>query len=182
MAGDKNEVLDYRLALTDPVQLFDAGVQDPFDPQARVESGVDEVVDHLMGHPLPDRVRLILELSRDPGPERGADQIRVALNRQCELRRNSVDRQLALRRREGLAALPTGVVLFAIGLFLSFELTRQHIPEDVRLLLGDGVFLVLGWVGLWYPLDTLVFASGELRRRRRALRLLGRAEVLVLAP
>jgi hypothetical protein len=31
------------------------------------------------------------------------------------------------------------------------------------------VFLVIAWVGLWYPLDTLVFSRRPLLREKRVL-------------
>jgi hypothetical protein len=36
-------------------------------------------------------------------------------------------------------------------------------------LLGNGVFLVVAWVGLWYPLDMLFIARGQAKREVRVL-------------
>ena len=47
--------------------------------------------------------------------------------------------------------------------------------------LGNGVFLVIAWVGLWYPLDLLFFARLPLRRERRALKDLTRMRIDVRA-
>ena len=71
--------------------------------------------------------------------------------------------------RQGLASLRPGIPLFVIGLLLSTDFLAPDVPEFFQNLLGNGVFLVIAWVGLWYPLDLLFFARLPLRRERRAL-------------
>ena len=49
----------------------------------------------------------------------------------------------------------------------------------VRDFLGQGVFLVVAWVGLWYPLDTLLWTPRVQMRQRKALQAIRVMEVSV---
>ena len=83
--------------------------------------------------------------------------------------------------RQGLRSLRPGIVLFLVGLLLSTDFLDPDIPEVLQQVLGNGVFLVIAWVGLWYPLDLLFFARLPLRRERRALKDLTRMRIEVRA-
>jgi type II secretory pathway component PulM len=64
-----------------------------------------------------------------------------------------------------------------VGVALTSEFTSEGWPGEVRSLLGEGVFLVIAWVGLWYPLDALFFARRPLLLERKVLQLLMESEV-----
>ncbi|MGH3798544.1 MAG: hypothetical protein ACRDTD_00135 [Pseudonocardiaceae bacterium] len=49
-----------------------------------------------------------------------------------------------------------------------------------RELLGNGFFVVVAWVGLWYPLDLLFIARQPLKRELRVLTELKALPVVVL--
>jgi hypothetical protein len=80
-----------------------------------------------------------------------------------------------------LRSLPSGFVLFLVGLLLSTDFLEPDVPEFFQQVLGNGVFSVVAWVGLWYPFDLLFFARLPLRRERRALEDLAGMRVDVLA-
>ena len=46
--------------------------------------------------------------------------------------------------------------------------------------LADGVILVVAWVGMWYPLDTLVYTNRPYKMENKALTALIDAEVRIL--
>ncbi len=108
------------------------------------------------------------------------DRLRTGLRRYCELRLSENERTRSVVRHDGVASLGIGAALFAVGVILSAEFSTHHLPESVRLWLGSGVFLVVAWVGLWYPLDSLVFTGHPLARDRRALQALAEAGVEVV--
>ncbi|MGH3599377.1 MAG: hypothetical protein ACRDQH_03720, partial [Pseudonocardiaceae bacterium] len=80
-----------------------------------------------------------------------------------------------------MQSLRTGSLLFLVGLGLSYYFTRSSVPEIAQQLLGNGVFLVILWIGLWYPLDLLFFARQPVRREVRMLSLLQRVPFVILA-
>ena len=72
-------------------------------------------------------------------------------------------------------------MLFPVGLLFSTDFLEPDVPEFFQQVLGNGVFLVIAWVGLWYPLDLLFFARLPLNREKKALRVLARTPIEVRA-
>lgn len=163
--------------LRTPSELFSVGAPDLFDEAVRLRPGIEELETGLLWHRLPHGVSVDVHLPADQiGPDTAAD-LESALRRYCALRLEEMEQRLRIMRRDGLGALGVGLVIFGAGLYLSYLLSQRRLPEAIRVVFGDGVFLVIAWVGLWYPLDTLVFAPRPLLRERRLLRLLAVAHV-----
>ena len=103
----------------------------------------------------------------------GGDQaVARAIRSYCEdrIRYNLSERQAGLG--DGLASLRIGLPVAAIGIILA-----TISPTGI---VGTVLGAVLTWVGLWYPLDQLLFYPWERTRENRSLRLLADAEVQVL--
>ena len=105
------------------------------------------------------RARIVLTLPAEQVTQDTAETLRVALRRYCEARLARVQREIEVAWRQGLRSLGSGSILFIVGLLLSTGFLEPDIPRFWQDLLGNGVFLVIGWVGLWYPLDLLFFAA-----------------------
>jgi hypothetical protein len=59
---------------------------------------------------------------------------------------------------------------------------RTSLPQAVKDFLGsDGLFLVVGWVGLWYPIETLVYSPRPHRHEIAMLRVIREMQVDVRA-
>ena len=71
------------------------------------------------------------------------------------------------------------LILFIVGLLLSTGFLEPDVPQFWQDLLGNGVFLVIGWVGLWYPLDLLFFARQLLKREVRIIKAISQMPLLV---
>ena len=80
-----------------------------------------------------------------------------------------IERESRVLWRQGLRSLRPGTVLFLVGLLFSTDFLEPDVPEFLQQVLGNGVFLVIAWVGLWYPLDLFFFARLPLRREHRVL-------------
>jgi hypothetical protein len=106
--------------------------------------------------------------------------INHAVIRYCRLHIAEGGRNLRLIWRQGMQSLRTGSVLFVVGLALSYYFTRSYIPEIAQQLLGNGVFLVILWIGLWYPLDLLFFARQPVRREVRMLSILQQVPFVII--
>lgn len=100
-----------------------------------------------------------------PSLLRAADRARETAGRGDLAERNA-------RARQRLA-----VVLR--GRRASFGFTRPGEDEFWAELLGNGVFLVVAWVGLWYPLDLLFMARQPAKREIRLLTEVLRLPVVV---
>jgi hypothetical protein len=108
-----------------------------------------------------------------------AETLHAALRRYCEARLARVQRETELAWRQGLRSLGSGSILFLVGLLLSAGFLEPDVPEFWQNLLGNGVFLVIGWVGLWYPLDLLFFARQPLKREAQIVKAISRMPLSV---
>ncbi|MFC5139155.1 hypothetical protein ACFPK1_13005 [Actinomycetospora rhizophila] len=158
------------LLTVEPTDLFD-------DDVARTVPGAEELFEVLLARRRPGRAggRVVVTLpAADLGTEPDAVAARLAagLRRWCTRRLESVGRDSGLQRRLAVAALRPGIPLFLVGLLFSTDFLAPDVPEFFQELLGNGVFLVIAWIGLWYPLDSLFFARLPLKRQRRALEVL----------
>jgi hypothetical protein len=154
-----------------PRELLEVDPTVLFEHDAPLVPGATEIVDELLGRPRVGRkVRIVIELPAATVGPGTADSLAAALARYCHGRHVAVDREARKLWREGLNSLRAGSVLFLLGLVLSSSFLAESVPPLFQELLGNGVFLVIAWVGLWYPFDSLFFARLPLRREMRILR------------
>jgi hypothetical protein len=165
------------LLATDPTELLDDDGE-----QARTVPGIDELLGELLGRRRVKRTRRVV-LTLPPGvlTEDNARRLTAAVGRWSERRIGQVEREAQVLWRQGLRSLRPGIVLFLVGLLFSSDFLEPDVPEFFQNVLGNGVFLVIAWVGLWYPLDLLFFARLPMRRERLALSVLARTPIEVRA-
>jgi hypothetical protein len=157
------------ISLNAPAELVRTADTDLFLETCRLVSGIEELVQELTPRRLRPGRRVVVVLPAEQIRPETRDHLWQAVQRYCRLRIRQTDLTLLSQRREGIASLGVGVLLFLVGLGLSYYFTQASEPEPLHVLLGDGVFLVVAWVGLWYPLDTLVFSRRPLLREKRVL-------------
>jgi hypothetical protein len=171
---------DIIVALYRPAELLSVQPEAMLEREARIEPGVDEIVNELLGRSkVQRRARIVVTLPAEQITDGVADTLHVALRRYCEARLARVQRETALAWRQGLRSLGSGSILFVVGLLLSAGFLEPDVPQFWQNLLGNGVFLVIGWVGLWYPLDLLFFARQPLKREALIVKAISRMPLLV---
>jgi hypothetical protein len=163
--GSRTDVV---IQLDTPEELFAVDPRALLTGSRRLDSGIDELVDRFLAMKKIRHHRIVLEVAGECSGELAA-RLERALRRYCELRIQRAERQSEVIWRSGMRSLVSGSVLFLVGVVLSFEFTRPGADEFWRELLGNGVFLVVAWVGLWYPLDLLFIARQSLKREMRVL-------------
>ena len=165
------------LVSTDPMRLLG----DDAD-RARTVRGVDELLNELLGRRRVTRTkRVVLTVPSAVLTDDTAHRLTTAVARWAACRIEEVDRDARVLWRQGLGSLRPGTVLFLVGLLFSSDFLEPDVPDVLQQILGNGVFLVIAWVGLWYPLDLLFFARLPLKREKRALAVLSRVPVEVRA-
>lgn len=160
---------DIVIRLDTPDELFAVDPRGLLSGARRLDSGMDELVERFLAGKTGRRRRIVLDIAQDCSDEL-VRQVEPAMRHYCELRIRRVYRQRGVIWRQGLRSLLTGSLLFVVGVLLSFDFTRPEADEFWKELLGNGVFLVVAWVGLWYPLDLLFIARQPLKREIRVLR------------
>ena len=171
---------DIIVALFRPAELLSVDPEAMLERDARIEPGADEIINELLGRSrVQRRARIVVTLPAEHITHGTAETLRAALQRYCEARLARVQRETQMAWRQGLRSLGSGSILFVVGLLLSAGFLEPDVPEFWQNLLGNGVFLVIGWVGLWYPLDLLFFARQPLKREAQIIDAISRMPLLV---
>jgi hypothetical protein len=182
-AGDRRQRQvgeDIIVALDRPAELFSVTPEAMLERDARLEPGADEIVNELLGRSrLQRRARIVVTLPPEQITDGIAETLQAALSRYCAARLARVQRETEMAWRQGLRSLGSGSILFVVGLLLSTGFLEPDVPQFWQDLLGNGVFLVIGWVGLWYPLDLLFFARQPLKREAQIVEAISRMPLLV---
>jgi hypothetical protein len=162
---------DIVVRLETPDELFTADPSRLLTGSGRLVSGADELVDRFLGLRKRDvrQHRIVLDIA-GPAEPGLAERLRPALHRYCDLRAERVARQLSVMWRDGTSTLLIGSLLFVLGVALSQEFVLDpEVDTFWKELLGNGVFLVVAWIGLWYPLDTLLIERRPAKRELRVV-------------
>ena len=171
---------DVVVALDRPAELLSVEPKAMLERNARIEPGVDEIVNELLGRStVQRRARIVVTLPAEQITPGIAETLHAALRRYCQARLARVQRETEVVWRQGIRSLGSGSILFLVGLLLSAGFLDPDVPQFWQNLLGNGVFLVIGWVGLWYPLDLLFFARQPLKREVRIIKAISQMPLLV---
>jgi hypothetical protein len=171
---------DIIVALDRPAELLSVKPEAMLEREARIEPGVDEIVNELLGRSkVQRRARVVVTLPAEQTTDGIAETLHTALRRYCEARLARVQRETEVVWRQGLRSLGSGSILFVVGLLLSAGFLEPDVPQFWQDLLGNGVFLVIGWVGLWYPLDLVFFARQPLKREARIVEAISQMPLVV---
>lgn len=162
-------------------ELFYADPSGLLNGSHRIDSGMDELVERMLArrHVNADQ-RVILDIA-SVCSDKQSEKVVAAVRLYCELRLRRARREHGLIWRQGKRSLVSGSLLFIVGIALSFVFTRPVMGELANSLLGSGVFLVVAWVGLWYPLDLLFIAREQAKREISVLEKMLALPVIVRA-
>jgi hypothetical protein len=170
------------VAIGDPAELFEPSQCDVAEGLPPGDPGIERIRRALLERSsLRVPATVTIELPADqlaPGLEHG---IRQAVHRYCEDGIAHASEELRAIWRDGMQTLVLGAVLLAGFLLVSEAVLRSKAPREIRDFFGNGLFLVAAWVGMWYPLDTLLYSGRPHRLERRLLRALRSAEIHVRA-
>lgn len=170
------------LRIESPSELFELPSADLFSEYRNWLTGVELAISELKAFSLRAReVVLRISLPADQITPDLADTMKRGLHRYCDRRGRYNRNEVRAMRHDGFNALFIGVLLLALGLLGADVFTRDTDNELLQTFLGNGFFVVIAWVGLWYPLDTLVFAARPFQRENRALKLLAGATIELVA-
>ena len=150
-------------------ELFTADPRGLLAGARRIDSGMDELVERFLAQKeVAADQRIVLDIAAECSDEQAAEVV-AAVRRYCGLRLRRATREHNLIWRQGKRSLLSGSLLFVSGIALSYLFARPEMGEVANQLLGNGVFLVVAWVGLWYPLDLLFIAREQAKREMRVL-------------
>jgi hypothetical protein len=166
MRGPPTDVV---IELSNADELFAADPRGLLAGAHRIDSGMDELVERLLTQKeVATDQRIVVDIASGCSDELTAKVV-TAVHCYAELRLRRANREHDLIWRQGMRSLLSGSLLFVVGIGLSYLFQRPAMGEIANNLLGNGVFLVVAWVGLWYPLDLLFIAREQAKREIRVL-------------
>lgn len=172
---DENEVIHLRLGRLE--DMFRTSELNVLSPDTRFEPGVDYCISELRSRRSRLPVRLELEVPSPQLDPQSQARVGEALGSYCEDRIDRNNRERRIARRDAYSALRLGIPVALVGLAIAVATAVANSQEDYTLPNLAG--WVLAWVGLWYPLDTILFSSVTPKRENAVLTRLQHAEVVV---
>jgi hypothetical protein len=161
--------------------LFGPPALDEFGGSANLISGVEQLVADVAAAWPVGHIHTTIQLRPHEITSDVEARIKESIDRYCDRRIADLEHRRAALRQEGLSALVLSVPLLAVALLLTAAVTHSGLSSFWRSFLADGVLLVLSWVALWYPLDTLLWYGRPLTREIRVLRAIGHMDLAVCA-
>lgn len=165
------------LSLTNPEEMFVLAPADLFSEYRNFMTGLEYCISVLRSG--RSKGPVLIEMALPPDQiSQGMDQrIGRTLNRYCEHRISYNQRERRAVRLDGVFSLWIGLPIVVLGFVLVIiKSSIVGASGNANLVLDSGGW-VLVWVGLWFPLDTLLFTPLSYRRENRALRRLRTAQV-----
>jgi hypothetical protein len=167
------------LSLTSPEEMFVLAPADLFSEYRNFMTGLEYCISVLRSGRSSGPVRIELALPADQISPAVDQRIRRTLNRYCDHRIAYNQRERRAVRIDGLLSLWIGIPIVVLGFILVIiKSSIVGANANANLVVDSGGW-VLVWVGLWFPLDTLLFTPLSYGRENRVLRRLRTADVLV---
>ena len=159
--------------------MFAPAPADLFSEYRNFMTGLEYCISVLRSHRSNGPVRIELALPADRISEGTDQRIERGLNRYCDHRIEYNQRERRAVRLDGVSSLWIGLPIVVLGFLL--VIIKSSIVGDsgnANLVLDSGGW-VLVWVGLWFPLDTLLFTPLSYGRENRVLKRLRTADVQI---
>lgn len=167
------------LSIGDPMQLFNSMDPAPFHERDLDADVVDYIVEWAREVASDAPLGLVVTLSHESAPERGAGLICDAVQKSFQRRALAKRRELKKMLREGRISMVIGIVFLAMAIFVSDYLGGMIANKNYAWLLQESV-VIGGWVALWHPLNIFLYDWWPLRAERRLFERLGEMQVQVI--
>ena len=152
--------IEIQLSLNTMEAFFAEPNADPFDPESRYISGIDEVVGQMRLRPraLDDASRLTIRLPETAVSPDTQPTLKAALDRYCTAKivenQQIIDELRISSRRQAISALIIVILLIVVTMFLIYLVPQlQMISGAIAGFVGIAI-----WVIFWDPIYNYVYA------------------------
>jgi hypothetical protein len=173
----KVQIIELRLMRA--TDMFEMPQADLFSEHRNFLTGIDFCISELRSRRSRRPVRLEIGLPAEEIDDDVGERLSRTLRRYCKHRIRYNRRETRAIRIDGVSAFRIGVPVSALGFVMVGAATHIRPSGGAVNLITDHLGWVLMWVGLWFPLDELLFYPLGYGREDRVLRLLSEAEVVV---
>ena len=167
------------LSLANPEEMFVLAPADLFAETRNFMTGLEYCISVLRSGRAKGPVQIEVALPEDRISEGIEQRVRRTLTRYCDHRILYNQRERRAVRLDGLVSLWVGLPIVVLGFVLVILKGSIVGPTGNANLILDSGGWVLVWVGLWFPLDTLLFTPLSYGRENRVLKRLRTAAVVV---
>ncbi len=179
MREGNTQVISLRLATAE--EMYVLAQSDLFSEYRNYLTGVEYCISVLRSRRSRAPVRLELTLPPAEVQEGISDRIAASLRRYCDHRISYNERERRAVRIDGVSSLLVGMPIVIIGfLLVIFAAKLVGQTGNTNLIVDTGGWIFV-WLGLWFPLDTMLFTPLGYGQQNRALRQLHDADVVVTA-
>lgn len=162
------------LRLSNVGQLFNTMDPSPFHERDLDHDAEEFILSWAREHERDSELRLRVVL-KQPADDVAAGQVRESIRHYFEYRARMARRELRDLFREGRTALAIGLLFLAATLVLRGLIPSSGWTEFLR----EGL-TICGWVGLWKPIDILLYRWWPLKAHGDLLARIGRCQVEVV--
>ncbi|MBI2995034.1 MAG: hypothetical protein HYY48_12795 [Gammaproteobacteria bacterium] len=177
MKASARPVHQISLRLHDVSQLFNSMDPTPFlhrdldpDAEAFIESWAHEF-------PSTSRLQLIVHLQDAPREGEAGEIISEALHNFFSYKAELTQRELRQLMSVGRRSLLIGLGFLSICLFAANALSRGEIGPTMQI--PKESLTIVGWVGMWRPIEIFLYEWWPILRRQRIYENLGHAHVRI---
>jgi hypothetical protein len=158
--------------------MFELPQSDLFSEYRNFLTGVDYCISELRSRRSRGPLRIEITLPASELRSDLAERVRRTLQRYCDHRMRYNRRERRAVRTDGASALRVGLPVAALGLAVTAFATSLANGGTAHLI-TDHLGWVLAWIGLWFPLDELLFSPLAYGRENRVLALLHDADIVI---
>jgi hypothetical protein len=177
MAEQSPQVIS--LSLDSAEEMFVLAPADLFSESRNFMTGLEYSISVLRSGRSRGPVHIEMALPADQISEGMEQRVQRTLTRYCDHRISYNQRERRAVRLDGVVSLWLGIPIVVLGFIL--VIVKGSIvgsTGNANLILDSGGW-VLVWVGLWFPLDTLLFTPLSYGRENRVLKRLRTADVRI---
>jgi len=178
MRNKSQPVRELTLELGQADEFFAGSEPNVLAGRPALPPGIDQIREELDAHSLPGALATVIVLPSAQVKPGLSDDFAMAVDRYCAMGIAKAENELRLLRREGIRTLLIGLALFFAFVSIAEALVHTSLPSPVKGFLGeDGLFIVVGWVGLWYPIETLLYSPRRCHQEIAVLQVIRRMRI-----
>lgn len=180
MPVDKINEIRIRLKTIDA--LFATPEINPFDPDTRYISGIDELVQQLTAMKLRhSKTRVIINLPAQAMRPGLKEKTQAAIARYCNVQIKSAMGDIDQLRRQGRFSLVSAVIIISVAIGLVTLISWLDIFNGTLATFVTAGLSVFSWVAVWEPFNIYLYYWRIPARTRRLFEHLQQAELVIEA-
>ena len=178
MPDERNEI---EIGLNMIEELFGEPGADPFDPQSRYVSGIDEIAQQLRLMPQRQPTQVVIRLPAEAMEPDLLAHTKAALGRYCAAKVRENQQAVDETRHQGRSDFISSLIIAGVVITLTAVVVYSNILGTLLSTALTYWVAIINWVVLWDPIWTFVYAWRPYRRERQLYDNLQAAELLIEA-